>query len=323
MSDMERLHKIIFMMQKQGYVSREEFLSELEISPATFKRDIAYLRDRNRVPITWSAFDNGYFIEGDHKEALKHVPGLWFSQSEATALALMEHYLASLDKSGLLGPHIEPLRAVIDNILGPDTSSQELRKRIKVLGMFTRNSSMDCFGEIGNALLNRKRLQITFYSKAKDELTEREISAQRLIYYRDNWYLDAFCHLRNDLRSFAVDGLKNAVILPKSKAIEVDDQELQANFAQSYGIFSGRAVHQVKLKFNPQRARWVATELWHPDQKGSTLPDGSYVLEFPYNQDHELLMDIMKHGSAVEVLEPPELRDKLIAEVHQNLALYR
>jgi predicted DNA-binding transcriptional regulator YafY len=103
----------------------------------------------------------------------------------------------------------------------------------------------------------------------------------------------------------------------------VDDQELQANFAQSYGIFSGRAVHQVKLKFNPQRARWVATELWHPDQKGSTLPDGSYVLEFPYNQDHELLMDIMKHGSAVEVLEPPELRNKLIAEVHQNLALYR
>ena len=291
MSDMERLHKIIYMIQKQGHVSQQDFLDELEVSPATFKRDLAYLRDRVRVPIIYDRFHSGYGLKPGVKNPLKEMPGLWFSQSEATALALMEHLLSSLDKSGLLGPHIEPLRSVIDSILGPETSSRELRKRIKVLGMFNRQSSVDYFGEVGNALLNRRRLQMTFYSKGKDETTEREISPQRLIFYRDNWYFD-----------------------PK---------ELQDYFTQSYGIFSGKPSQKAKLQFTAKSARWVSTENWHPDQVGISQADGSYVLEFPFNQDPELIMDILKYGSDVEVLEPAALRKKVADEIKKNLALYR
>jgi hypothetical protein len=90
-------------------------------------------------------------LDPNVKDYKIEMPGLWFSQSEATALALMEHLLSSLDQSGLLGPHIQPLRAIIDNILGPETPSKELRKRIKVLGMFSRKTSIDNFGEIGAA----------------------------------------------------------------------------------------------------------------------------------------------------------------------------
>ena len=233
MSDMERLHRIKYMIQDRKCVPIENFLDELEISKATFKRDLEYLRSRLKASIIYDRFEGGYKFEFPDQINKIEMPGLWFSEKEATALVLMQHLLSSLDQSGLIGPHIEPLTAIIDGILGQsETSAKELRKRIKVLGMGSRKNSIENFSEIGAALLKRNRLIIKYYAKGKDEVTEREISPQRLIFYRENWYLDAYCHMREGLRSFAVDGIRSAV-LTNTKAQEISDKECQEHFAQS------------------------------------------------------------------------------------------
>jgi len=142
-----------------------------------------------------------------------------------------------------------------------------------------------------------------------------------LIFYRDNWYLDGYCHLRKGLRSFALDGIKKAELLNK-KAEEISEKELQENFSESYGIFSGKATQRAKLRFTPERARWVAGETWHGQQISSFDKEGSYILEFDYNQDPELVMEILKHGSGVEVLSPKSLRERVIAELKKTLNAY-
>ncbi len=322
MSDMERLHRIKYMIQQRKCVPREDFLSELEISPATFKRDLEYLRSRMQASIVYDRFMGGYKFENSSSIERIEMPGLWFSEKEATALVLMQHLLSSLDQGGLIGPHIEPLTAIIDGILGQsDATAKELRKRIKVIGMGSRKNSIENFSEIGSALLKRNRLEITYYSRGKDEHTAREISPQRLIYYRENWYLDAYCHLRNGLRSFSVDGIQSAVLTNK-KAQEVSEKECQEHFAQSYGIFSGKATQRAKLRFTPEHARWVSGEHWHGQQVGSFDKDGYYNLEFDYNQDPELVMDILKHGSGVEVIGPASLKARVKAELSKALGLY-
>ena len=322
MSDMERLHRIKYMIQQRKCVPREDFLSELEISPATFKRDLEYLRSRLKASIIYDRFMGGYKFEyPDHIDKIE-MPGLWFSEKEATALVLMQHLLSSLDQGGLIGPHIEPLTAIIDGILGQsETTTKELRKRIKVLGMGSRKNSMENFSEIGAALLKRNRLVIKYYAKGKNEETEREISPQRLIYYRENWYLDAYCHLREGLRSFSVDGIRSAV-LTNTKAQEISDKECHEHFAESYGIFSGKATQRAKLRFTPEHARWVAGENWHGQQLGSFDNEGYYNLEFDYNQDPELIMDILKHGSGVVVMSPANLKNKVKAELDKSLKNY-
>jgi predicted DNA-binding transcriptional regulator YafY len=235
----------------------------------------------------------------------------------------MQHLLSSLDQGGLIGPHIEPLTAIIDGILGQsETTAKELRKRIKVLGMGSRKNSMDNFSEIGAALLKRNRLVIKYYAKSKDENTEREISPQRLIYYRENWYLDAYCHLRNGLRSFAVDGIRSAV-LTNTKTQDISDKECQEHFAESYGIFSGKATQRAKLRFTPEHARWVSGENWHGQQVGSFDKEGYFNLEFDYNQDPELVMDILKHGSGVEVIGPANLKARVKVELKKALDKYQ
>jgi predicted DNA-binding transcriptional regulator YafY len=323
MSSMERLHRIKYMIQSRKCVPIEDFLSELEISKATFKRDLDYLRDRLKASIVYDRFLGGYKFENPEDVNKIEMTGLWFSEKEATALVLMQHLLSSLDQGGLIGPHIEPLTAIIDGILGQsETSAKELRKRIKVIGMGSRKNSIENFSEIGAALLKRNRLEIAYYSKGKGEDTTREISPQRLIYYRENWYLDAYCHMRNDLRSFAIDGIRSAVLTNK-KAQEVTEKDCHEHFAESYGIFSGKATQRAKLRFTPEHARWVAGEHWHGQQVGSFDKEGYYNLEFDFNQDPELVMDILKHGSGVEVIGPVSLKNKVKAELEKAFKTYK
>ena len=322
MADTERQRKIIYMIHSRGCVPRKDFLSELEVSLATFKRDLEFLRSRARADIIFDRDAGGYRFDPKSKVKRTELPGLWFSEQEATALVLMQHLLSNLDRSGLIGPHIDPLMDVIDSILGQsEANAKALRKRLKVFGMSARKSDLKSFGEIGYALLKRKRVRVTYYSKGKNEVTERELSPQRLIFYRDNWYLDAWCHLRKDLRSFAVDGIQKVEPL-EAKADEINEKDLHEHFAQSYGIFSGKATKRAKLRFSPERARWVAGETWHGQQSSHFEKDGSYVLEFDYNQDPELIMDILKHGPEVEVLAPAELKTRVKAALAAALKTY-
>ena len=322
MSDMERLHRIKYMIQSRGCVPIEDFMTSLEISRATFKRDLDYLRDRMNAPIVYDRSMGGYRFDKPNAGDKIELPGLWFSEKEATALVLMQHLLANLDTSGLLSPHIAPLMDIVDGILGQsEVSAKELRKRIKVFGMSARKNVLENFEEVGVSLLKRQRLQLSYYSKGKNELTERAVSPQRLIFYRDNWYLDAYCHFRKGLRSFAMDGIRTAHVL-EDKATEVPEKELHENCAESYGIFSGKATQRAKLRFTPEKARWVSAETWHGQQVSSFDKAGNYTLEFDYNQDPELVMEIMKHGDGVEVIGPASLKSKVRAELEKALKKY-
>ena len=325
MSMYERIHMIDQMLAGRKFVPFRELQERLEISQATLKRDLAFMRDRLNAPIVFDRelggyrFDQASQLPGSQYE----LPGLWFSAEEIHALLTMQHLLANLDTGGLLGPHIQPLLSRLTAIIGNDENEiGEVQKRIKVETVGARQFHLDSFQAIGSALLRRKRLVIDYHARGTNEKTRREVSPQRLVYYRDNWYLDAWCHLRNGIRNFSVDAIRRAEILEK-KAEDVSEKKLNEVLGSGYGIFSGKDVHWATLHFTAERARWVAAERWHPKQKGGFLPDGSYELRVPYNDDRELMMDILKHGAEVVVMEPTELREKVIAEIDQLQSLYR
>ena len=67
----------------------------------------------------------------------------------------------------------------------------------------------------------------------------------------------------------------------------------------------------------------MAEEIWHKDQVGEWLDDGSYRLEIPYGSDLELIGDILKYGDQVEVIAPQALRDKVREQITCMAELYR
>lgn len=304
----ERLQRMMQLLKSRRIVPRNLFLERLEVSVATFKRDLDYLRNRLGAPIVWDRENRGYRFDMSAQDTdVFELPGLWFNSQEIHALLTMNQLLDNLQPS-LLTPYIEPLKQRIESLLGgEDHSSNEVRKRIHVLHMNTRPVEPDNFEVISSALLARRRLKVVYYNRRRDDETERELSPQRLVYYRDNWYLDAWCHLRNEIRRFSVETIRKAIPLEKT-CQRVAAKTLNEILASGYGIFGGRTTRTARLRFTPERARWVASETWHPKQKGELKADGSYVLEFPYSDDRELIMDILRHGDEVEVLEPESLR---------------
>jgi predicted DNA-binding transcriptional regulator YafY len=316
----ERFHVIDMLLANHRVVSFKTLLERLEVSPATLKRDLEYLRNRLNAPIVWDRDAGGYrFDRSDATGGQYELPGLWFSADEIHALLTMQHLLANLDAGGLLGPHIQPLMARLTALLGSGRHpAEEVRKRIKLIPLAARQITLDHFATVGSALLRRKRLLIGYYAKGNDQTSERELSPQRLVHYRENWYLDAWCHLRGALRSFALDGIRHAEIL-EDQARDVPDKTLDAVLGAGYGIFSGSKVQWARLRFSPVRARWVALEQWHPRQRGKLAKDGSYELEIPFADDRELLMDISRHVPEVEVLAPPALRQKYIDNLQCGL----
>ncbi|PJA58803.1 MAG: transcriptional regulator [Rhodocyclales bacterium CG_4_9_14_3_um_filter_68_10] len=323
MNRTERFYKIDQMIQEHGSVPFAMFRERLEVSRATIKRDLEFMRNRLNAPIVWDRDARGYrFGEPERLGGQYELPGLWFSSQEIHALLTMQHLLATLEPGGLLGPHIRPLLARLNGLLGTAAdTAEEIRKRVKIIAMARRTMAVDNFEKIGSALLRRRRVQISYRSRSKDEVTEREISPQRLVHYRDNWYLDAWCHLRGALRSFAVDAILRAEVIQKA-ARNVSEKTLDQVLGSGYGIFSGRSVTWAKLKFSPERARWVQSEEWHPRQRGRLLRGGAWLLEVPYSDPRELTMDILKHGREVEVLGPAALRQSVRAELEAAAARY-
>jgi predicted DNA-binding transcriptional regulator YafY len=169
--------------------------------------------------------------------------------------------------------------------------------------------------------LMRRRLRLRYYNRARDDSTDREISPQRLVYYRGNWYLDAWCHLRNDLRSFAVDAMQKVSMTP-SPAQEIETASLDAHLGAGYGIFSGIADKSAILRFEPTAARWVAAERWHAKQSHKLEPTGHLVLTVPYANEPELVMDILRYGADVEVLAPESLRATVFDRLRKTLTRY-
>jgi predicted DNA-binding transcriptional regulator YafY len=189
-------------------------------------------------------------------------------------------------------------------------ASQDIAKRIRIVHAGKRQGAAQSFELIAAATVAGQRLKIWHLNRQNGITTEREISPQRLVHYRDNWYLDAWCHLRDDVRSFSIDAISRLELLDE-KAKEVTAKAIDQALGTGYGIFKGAPQGWAKLRFTPERARWVAGECWHPLQESVFEADGSYVLSFPYSDDRELVGDIMRFGADVQVLGPAALRTRV------------
>jgi len=316
----ERFYKIEQLIRSRGCVSFATLIEALEVSPATLKRDLAYLRERMDAPIEYDAADNGYRFGQQWRGGKHELPGVWFNEAELHALLTMQQMLAGLDEQGVVGRHLQPMFDKITGMLGVDAAeADELRRRVKLIGTARRRVASDSFETVGSAVVKRRRLAIRYRKKRDAVGSEREVSPQRLVHHRHAWYLDAWCHASDAYRRFALDGIEAATLL-ETPAKPVPLDELEAELDQGYGIFAGGTPREAELVFSAETAAWVSREEWHPAQRSEFLADGRWQLRLPYVDDTELLMDLLRHAGQVEVVAPAGLREAYAARLRQAVA---
>ncbi|RQU41705.1 transcriptional regulator [Burkholderia cenocepacia] len=316
----QRTNAIAKFIGRRGSVSMAQLMDEFEVSRATMKRDIEFLRDRFGCPVRYDAKAKGYVIDSETGRPFE-LPGVWFNAPEILALLTMLRLVEGVEP-GLLDEHLTPLKARLRSMLAEGAVSADgVEQKVKIIHFAARKVSPKHFQIVAGALLDCRRIRLRYWKRETQERTTRDVSPLHLVHYRENWFLDAWCHLRNGIRTFSLEAIE-AVEMLDEVAQQVSQDELKEHFEGGYGIFAGAPRFRARLKFSAARAQWVASEQWHPDQSSRTLDDGTYLLEVPYSDDQELLMDLLRHAPEVEVLHPPELRrrfyDALRAAAKKN-----
>jgi len=320
MANNERLYKIERLIRLRGHISFSDLLAELEVSRATLKRDLEFLRSRLGAPIDYDREVNGYRFTEDNRQARHELPGLWFDERELYSLLMAHQLLSGLDADGTLSRHLQPLLERIHELLG-SSDDQTLMQRVKIINAARRPVPSRFFELVAEGVLQRRRLHLRYLTRGRGEVSERDVSPQRLVHYRNTWYLDAWCHRVEGLRRFALDAIESANAL-ETVALDLPLAQVQAEMDAGYGIYAGGKRRWATLVFAAQAAQWISREEWHAEQQGRWLADGRYELRLPYLDDTELVMDLLRQGDEVEVQAPPALREKVAARLRAAAALY-
>ncbi len=312
----QQLHRIF--SSRRTPISQTALADQLECSEKTVYRAINTLRDHTLAPLSYDEVQRGWYYDlkgGDKFE----LPGLWLTAAEIQGLATVMAMSKNMDLS-LFDAETDVIMESVENLLRSRKVEPELfAEKVRFLPRNRLPNAARTFQKIAEALLKDRQLHLQ-YSDYFGKQTERAVSPLKLVQYQDNWYLDAWCHLRDELRQFMLARVDKAEVLDKASQ-NISPEQQQAFYASSYGIFAGKPKHIAKLKFTGAAAREAASYQWHTNQDDE-WQGKDYLLSIPYNDDRELIRTLLGFGDQLTVLGPSALKKKLLTKAKQIVTNY-
>jgi predicted DNA-binding transcriptional regulator YafY len=285
---------------------------EFNVGRATVERDIRILRQ-------WGTIErsNGCFAVKD----IKFLPTN-FSPSEALALVLAGSMVAQ--KIGM--PPTDAMRNAlkkIDNLLPEqvDAMIKRMQKRFNVGVNLIRECNSEILDAISKSVSGHNPIEMDYYVLARDEVTKRKVDPYGLTFRFGTWYIIGHCHLRRDVRTFAVDRIRRMRVLNEHFKYPADF-DLEGYLERGWQLQADAEPENIVLRFNPEIAAWIASCRFHPSQKITPQPDGSALFEITIAGVDEIKHWVLGFGDRVEVLGPESLRSSIIATATQMAAMY-
>ena len=296
---------------------------DLACTQRTIWRDLRVLEDAGFPVYDVKAPDGRrglWRIQDDFKLRLPLKLGL----SELAALLMSRHLLTATGAS-LLGPAVRSAFDRIAGVLSKDavTLLETMRDTIGVraFGAKLQLPAAEHLPAIQQAIVDRRRLRVRYYSMSRDDETVRDLDPYHVTYHAGGLYLVAHCHLRKAPRIFAVERIRHLELL--RARFEIPSGFDAHEYLQgALGILRGDIV-TVRVAFVPAVARYIKERLWHPTQRFRDLGDGRLEMTLRVADTLEVRRWLLGYGVQAEVLEPATLREAIRAEavaVAQRLA---
>jgi predicted DNA-binding transcriptional regulator YafY len=304
---------------RKGYFPNvQKFCEMFEVKKRTVLEDIKVMKEGLGLEITYDRFHAGYYNANPKKE----LPSFQLTEGEIFALTLGKEML-----SQYTGTSFEPiLRSALDKIRERlpdriDVDLDEVRSLIRFNAGPVIPISRKLFLELNQACEKTKSAHLEYYSASKDETTSRKVDPYRLLEYRSTWYLVAYCHLRKDMRLFAIHRIKD-YSLTEEKFAAREGVDIDRWLDSAFQLEHGDAEHRVKIRFAPASARYVRERQWHHTQELTDSEDGGCFLSFTTQSLEEAKRWVLTYGREAEVLEPAEFRNMMQTEIRAAASLY-
>ena len=303
--------------RRERFPNATKLGEHFEIAPKTAQRSIDHFRDRLQAPLEYEVSRKGYY----YTDPTFQLPVIRISEEELLAL-LISRKLITEASAGSLADELGSVSQRLGSLLAANLPGKA--KPEDAFSFRWKNISPtdpQTFKIVTSALLQGKLLTFSYYSPTSSNCTMRTVEPHHMVNYMGNWHLIAYCHIRNDWRDFVLGRLTLCRVDGVSFQIR-DKEEWQPFLQNTFGIFQNRESFNVVLRFTPERSRWIKGEVWHEGQSEEFTEDGSLVRTIPASHEAEIMMEILKHGSHVEVLEPEWLREKVINEMKETVKNY-
>jgi len=252
-------------------------------------------------------------------EGFSKIPALGFSATELMALTFSRNLLKPLDGTEIQASLNSALNKVAAAL--PPQGHEYVRgmEQIFSVGLGPHKSyrqHKNTIDTISQAIDKRRTAQMRYYSASRDQTSRREVDPYFLRYAAGGLYLIGHCHLRKEVRMFAVERVRSITLTDHPYQMPLDfkvDEYVQ----DALGIMrSGRRI-EVELLFSKKAAAWVKDKSWHPSQENSLLKDGRLKLALKVADNEELVGWILSFGSQVQVVRPEALRQKVKDEARK------
>lgn len=310
MSLLERLYFFHDELKRKRYPNATLLVEQFEISSATARRDIAYLRDRLLAPIEFSHNQNGFYYTDD---------GFGLPFEDSPKISFLLGMLGKLAEEAGLGElrEVKQLEKRLTSMIFPDY--HKIVEAIHCEWIEVESIRSAIFESIIESIVKMKLLEISYRSVSGEE-TVRKVEPLKLINYQGRWYLSAYCTMRKMIRLFHISRISKASI---SNTVIKEPTTLPTDyFNKCFGIFKGEIRYEAQIRFFSKAAELVQYQLWHKDQIIIKEKD-SIVLKLPVNDDREIMMKILQYGALAEVISPRNLKEKVVKEVGKMNNLYK
>ena len=310
MSLLERVYSFHQDLLANQYPNATTLVDRFEVSLATARRDIAYLRDRLMAPLAFDSRHNGFYYTRDDFT-------LPFTESPKVTLLLgiLNRFAHEAGLREL--PEVVQLEKKLSSMVSDDHS--RLMQSLYCEWIEVESIDTEVFRVIVEAVV-RQRTIILDYGGRSATPTSRTVEPQRLCNYQGRWYLLAHCRLRGGLRMFHIGRILGAELGEEKITFSAGLEE--SYLQSSFGIFKGDTPRTAEILFTGTAAELVSRQHWHRDQQLETTDDG-LLLRLPVSDDREIAMKVLQYGPRARVLAPPGLRQRVAAEIEAMAHLYR
>jgi len=303
--------------RRERYPNATKLGEHFEIAPKTAQRSIDHFRDRLLAPLEYNQSQKGYY----YTDSTFQLPVIKISEEELLAL-LISRKLITEASAGSLADELGSVSKRLSSLLA---ASLPGRARPEDAFSFrwknVNPTDPQIFKVVTSAMLQGKLLTFCYYSPTSSNCTMRTVEPHHMVNYMGNWHLIAFCHLSNEWRDFVLGRITLCNVEVTAFQIRGKEEWLP-HLQNTFGIFRNPERFNVVLRFSPERSRWIKGEMWHEAQTELIQEDGSLVRTIPASHEAEIMMEILKHGSHVEVLGPEWLREKVIQEMRDAVENY-
>jgi predicted DNA-binding transcriptional regulator YafY len=300
---LERMVRIHQALQSGGFPNASRLAREIEVATKTIHRDIEFMRDRLNLPIEFDSRRNGYH----YTEEVSAFPTMQITEGEIFALVVAEKALQQYRGTSFEKPLLSAIKKMEQAL--PESISLNLADIEQNISFRTRAEpilDLKIFDALAKAVAQRQQLELNYRKPGQRKTEQRLVDPYHLANINGEWFLFAYDHARDDIRTFVPARIQT--VRPTGKTFERSQKfSLEKRLRDSFGVHSGEGEYDVVIRFNARAADYVREKKWHESQQLRELKGGGVELKFKLSSLAEIERWILSWGGDAKVVRPREL----------------